>query len=266
MYCVNFCGCLIAGFFCVVDFNVWSDAFHIFSNRFAHLLMFFFATFVLILCCCMFAGFSVTAHPRLQRFLVQSIWFFHPRVFIVYSHWNNNLFDSFATYFCFAFLVLSGCFSVFINAVLHRFKCLVLIFFYIATHICAICLLKCTMNLRHIPFFQRISLLCPPLTTRTMTSTCCIFCIGLHLPNFVPDPRFLSRFPLFSDPPSKGTPTAYIQSHLHPSVALHVPFVIFLQNMMFGEIAPAIRPQSGAARPFSCLYVLFLWFLQLYVP
>ena len=59
---------------------------------------------------------------------------------------------------------------------------------------------------------------------------------------------FLPRFSLFSSVPVQLRPSTPLQTPAHPSGAVCVHFAFVLQNMMFGEISPAIGPKLGPAR------------------
>ena len=70
-----------------------------------------------------------------------------------------------------------------------------------------------------------------------------------HTCKICPDRRFSPRFRLFSCSPVQIHPIAPLRTHLHPSGAVCDHFGLVWQNMMLGEISPAIGPKSGPVRP-----------------
>jgi len=72
-----------------------------------------------------------------------------------------------------------------------------------------------------------------------------LFSCNVHvLPNIMHTPAFSNIFLLFRVPLAPTSPTAPICIDIYPSAPIRVSFCISAQNIMSGEISPAIRPKS----------------------
>ena len=70
---------------------------------------------------------------------------------------------------------------------------------------------------------------------------------------------FSNLFLLFRVPLAPTSPTALIRTDLYPSVPIRASFCLPAQNIMSGEISPAIRPKSMHCVPIyahACLVFL----------
>ena len=89
------------------------------------------------------------------------------------------------------------------------------------------------------------------LTTVTIPVDLLIFPMLCIRYKIGPPHPIISLFPLFLLLPVTIGPIAPIGINLHPCASTHTTFCQIHQNMMSGEISPAIGPKSGPARPKS---------------
>ena len=86
--------------------------------------------------------------------------------------------------------------------------------------------------------------------------TSCFFALCACIQNMPCVCSFIAPFALFLLPPLTIRPFAPICINLYPSAPIHAIFFIPFQNMMSGEISPAIGPKSWPVRPYmspACL-------------
>ena len=125
---------------------------------------------------------------------------------------------------------------------------LVFVFFVLIVWFFASCFLMHVHIAPKIRCFAIIPPLNPLWPPRLSLPTTWCFVARAHAWKTCPDRRFLPCFSLFSCAPVQLRPSTPLQTPVHPSGAVCAHFAFVLQNMMFGEISPAIGPKLGPAR------------------
>ena len=120
-------------------------------------------------------------------------------------------------------------------------------------HFCYMCI-----DVLRAPDFPDICPLCPLWSLNSTLLFCCCFLAWPHMQNMTRSYHLRLLFTCFSGPPWSLQPIAPIWTHLHPFGIIRALFFVFLENMMSGEISPAIARKSCALWPFLFLLALLL--------
>ena len=136
--------------------------------------------------------------------------------------------------------------------------CWVCLFFCAVTHICASCFCYEHLQLSHTNFCATIPPQWSSLTIITIPENLILFLpLNTHSKTY-PTLALWVFLPCFSFPCCLYIHSHRMEAHLHPCSPICDTIYVLSQNMMSGEISPAIGLKAGSVRQFLSLHISFV--------